>query len=625
MNRFNIPKILPWLLLVVPLNIYVIGDWLGTGIQWALFRYQQTYLGSNLIILNQDVQYILDGFISGRTAVSVLVWITGFIFFLLALLVFGNTPRKSGVRHAGILCILYGLTCLISDVIQYGIFLHGPAGICIPIGIPIIFIVGWWLYTEKGNNDQKLGSPEERTPSLVSSIKISIITFFENHTIICIFLILFFAYNTVYVVNINGDTVPATFFPLSILQYHNLFFDQFGQVAINANTDYGFLLINSHYYSLFPVVTPVLVIPIYAVSFVLFHVLSIHLVGGNILLLAKTCAAIITALSGVIVYLVCRELFSKRIALLSTFIYAFATSTWSISSQSLWQQGMGELLLILMLYFIVRNEKSESCTHIMALGILSGLFVFNRPPDALLVIPTVYYVIRFYRNHLNHYALAGIVSGLPFLLYNLLIFGTIFGGYSHDFHLYVFNGNFVSHYLGLLLSPNVGLFIFTPVLILSVVGYFRLKDIRNPHLASTLFVFGPVIFLTILTYSFFDGWFSTWCYGPRYLIGIVPVLIIYCALFFDATIKAPANRLQKLCAAAIIIILIAASVIIQFIGVYYYVDLPSKGMDNQRVWEWNDSVIAGSFDAGFGKNITITVYSFPPLPPLLQYKFTGGG
>ena len=119
-----------------------------------------------------------------------------------------------------------------------------------------------------------------------------------------------------------------------------------------------------------------------------------------------------------------------------------------------------------------------------------------------------------------------------------------------------------------------------------------------------------MILLTILAYSFFDGWLSTWCYGPRYLIGIVPVLIIWCALFFDTIAKSQADRLQKSCAAILIIVLIAASVIIQFIGVYYYVYLPSKSMDDQRVWDWNDSVITGSFNAGFGKNITITMYAF---------------
>jgi len=106
MTRFNIPSIIPWLLLVIPINIYVIGDWLGAGVQWSLFRYQQTYLGSNLILINQDIQYILDGFISGKTTLSVLFWITAVIFLFLILLVSDSHQGKSGIRHTGILCIL---------------------------------------------------------------------------------------------------------------------------------------------------------------------------------------------------------------------------------------------------------------------------------------------------------------------------------------------------------------------------------------------------------------------------------------------------------------------------------------------------------------------------------------
>ena len=499
-------------------------------------------------------------------------------------------------------------------------------GICIPVGIPLIFIAGWWLYTGERRNDKKLDPPEKESRSLFSSIKVSAVTFFEEHTIICIFLILFFAYNTLYVMNTNGDTAPATFLPLSVLQYHNLFFDQFGQMAINANTDYGYLLIKGHYYSLFPVVTPVLVTPVYAVSLGLFQVLSVPLTVENLLLIAKTCAAIIAALSGAVVYLVCRELFSKKIALLSTFIYAFATSTWSISSQALWQHGLGELLLIIMLYFIIRNEKAESNLNILILGILSGLLVFNRPPDAVLVIPILYYIIQFYRNKSVYYATGGIVSGLPFLLYNLLIFGTIFGGYKENLVYYSMNGEFFIHFLGLFISPNVGLFIFSPFLIFSVIGYFKVRDIPNQRVASVFLAFGPAILLNILVYSFFGRWYaSIYCYGPRFLTGMLPVLIIYFALFFRNILTPRDPPMKKRLLRIVVIFFILLSVFIQFIGVYYYVYLPSKGMDNTRAWDWNDSIITGSFNAGFGKNITITMYSFPPLPPVVRYHLTGGG
>jgi len=625
MPRVNILKILPWLFFFIPLNIYIIGDWLGTGVQWALFRYQQTIFGSSFILHNNDVQYILDSIFTGKTALSVLSWSMGIIFLALMVLVSNNSEEKSRAHHAGVLCVISGSLFLFSDIIQYGISLNGPAGVCIPTGIPLFIIAGWWLWSIDREQDEKTATGIQKIYALFSSIWNSAVNLFEKHPSICIFFFLCCVYNIIYGVNTNGDTIPATYLPLSILQYHNLYFDQFGRMAIHEGSNYAYLLIDNHYYSLFPIVTPILVTPIYAVSVLLFNGLSVPFTALTIILIAKTSAVIITALSGVVLYQVIRELVSQRIAIISTFLYAFATSTWSISSQALWQQGMGELILILMLLCIVRNEKNKSTVNILLLGIFSGLFVFNRPPDALLVIPIVYYIIRFYRNQFRYYALAGILIGLPFLLYNLLIFGTVFGGYSHDFHQYVFNGNFVIHYVGLLVSPNAGLFIFTPFLIFSVFGYFKLKNIHPPPLENTLSIFGPVILLTILAYSFFNGWYSEWCYGPRYLIGILPVLILYCALFFDDLKNHPLNRLQKTGIIGILILLVAVSVIIQFIGVFYYNFLPSKGMDDHRVWDWNDSIIAGSFTAGYGKNITITMYSFPPLAPVLRYRFTGGG
>jgi len=35
---------------------------------------------------------------------------------------------------------------LASLIQQYGPLLHGPAGIAIPVGLPLVFAVGWWVY-----------------------------------------------------------------------------------------------------------------------------------------------------------------------------------------------------------------------------------------------------------------------------------------------------------------------------------------------------------------------------------------------------------------------------------------------------------------------------------------------
>jgi len=37
---------------------------------------------------------------------------------------------------------------LVATLVQYGITLSGPAGFAIPVGIPIILIIGWLNYTQ---------------------------------------------------------------------------------------------------------------------------------------------------------------------------------------------------------------------------------------------------------------------------------------------------------------------------------------------------------------------------------------------------------------------------------------------------------------------------------------------
>ena len=100
-------------------------------------------------------------------------------------------------------------------------------------------------------------------------------------------------------------------------------------------------------------------------------------------------------------------------------VYAFATSTWSVSSQALWQHGTVELLLILMIYLVIRNERERSRNTIIFLGLLTGLFLFNRPPDAVLLLPIIGYVIWYERQNLPVYAISAAATGLPFLVYNL--------------------------------------------------------------------------------------------------------------------------------------------------------------------------------------------------------------
>jgi hypothetical protein len=148
-SPFSIPLILQCLLLIIPINLYVIGNWLATGIQWALFRYQQSYLGNSLILFYKDINYIASGAITGRSifAGGFNVAASSLLLLALCIFVYGYlTESIAYFKTAAIITISGGCLFLISDIIQYGILFHGPDGFAIPLGVPAILLTGWWTY-----------------------------------------------------------------------------------------------------------------------------------------------------------------------------------------------------------------------------------------------------------------------------------------------------------------------------------------------------------------------------------------------------------------------------------------------------------------------------------------------
>jgi 4-amino-4-deoxy-L-arabinose transferase-like glycosyltransferase len=341
--------------------------------------------------------------------------------------------------------------------------------------------------------------------------------------------------------------------------------------------------------------------------------------------MAKSSAAAIASLSCVIVYLTAKELFSKTTALATVFIYAFGTSTWSVSSQTLWQHGTTELLLISLLYLIIQNERRPSRNLIVGIGLLSGLFVFNRPPDVFLLLPVIGYIVWYERKKLPVFAISTAVTGLPFLAYNLLTFGNVFGGYGYGglTKLYAFSPSFVVAFAGSLVSPKVGLLVFCPVLILSVFGYLNLKSVREDRIRQVLVLFGPAIFLLVLEYSFFVQWESAvvWSYGQRYLTGCIPILAIYTGFFLDDIIRRDQHDSWMRAIQTGIILLVMISVGIQAIGVFLSPFHPDRSSLSEETWDWGNSIVLKSYTYGISNVSSVTMYNFPPLPPVFEYKF----
>ncbi|OPX67439.1 MAG: hypothetical protein A4E36_01677 [Methanoregulaceae archaeon PtaB.Bin009] len=143
--------VVTFLLFLIPLNIYVIGDWIGTGIQWALFRYQDTSYGTSFITLFREIEYVTSGIIAGKSAVSISLWVAGAFLLVISLITLAMVIAEEMDEHIqvpGLMVIASGILLLLSCMAQYGPLLSGPAGFSIPVGIPLVWAVGWLIFVQ---------------------------------------------------------------------------------------------------------------------------------------------------------------------------------------------------------------------------------------------------------------------------------------------------------------------------------------------------------------------------------------------------------------------------------------------------------------------------------------------
>ncbi len=396
-----------------------------------------------------------------------------------------------------------------------------------------------------------------------------------------------------------GDAYPARYLPFAIVQYHTIFLDPVAKVTAQGRGDTAYwmpLRPDGHRISLYPVVVPVLVAPLYLPA-----VAYLHLRGWTdarldhvAKVMEKLSASLLAALSVSLLYLLLRRRATAPTALLLTLAYAFGTTTWVISSQALWQHGMAELLLIGALLLL-----TAPCTvpRTLAAGVLLGLIAGNRPPDVILAAALGVYGLFWAGRRRG--ALLAAAAALPMvlvLLYNLHTAGNVAGGYGLIGKARFFEHDMLVGLGGLLVSPTRGLLVFSPFLLYLVLAWRhfpRDRDERRLTLAMSV-----AVVLQILLYAKSD-WRSGLSWGPRYMTDLLPFLI-----WMLVPVVAALRRVGR----ALFVLAIGVAVAIEAIGAFSYTDSldlpiyagdPRQGVHDMRAaWNWRNTPIITSLQHG---------------------------
>ncbi len=326
-------------------------------------------------------------------------------------------------------------------------------------------------------------------------------------------------------------------------------------------------------------------------------------------------ASVIAALAaGAIVLMGVELMGSLAPALLLGAIFAIGTGLWSTASRGLWQHGPMALLYALSVWAFVRGRRRGSMSHLVLCGLLLGAAYVVRPTAAGVLGITALVLLLTWRRGLVAFLVGAAVPIVPSTIYNL--------SFYHSLGIPVYGSNVISgiqpHILtylaGLMVSPARGLLIYSPFVILGLLGlWLRRRQLTGMDLIALVAVIGYWLVFADTT-----EWDAGGAYGPRYLTDILPYLA-YLMVPVIQLVTRPIRDYRMLASVAcgFLVLSLAWAVFVNGRGsldweTQLWNSQPTYVTpDSPRLWSWTHAPFFKSGHATFA-----TLYPKTPLPVL---------
>ena len=421
----------------------------------------------------------------------------------------------------------------------------------------------------------------------------------------------------------SGDTLPARYLPWSILREGNFDLDEFpdlyeGDAALSAplldGVPYYLAYRAGHYVSTYGAGAALVALPVYAIPIFT----GLPPTAQAAAYLEKLSATPATAASMLLLFWALQALVRTRWALCIALVYAFGTSSLSISSQALWQHTPGQLFVALMLYWLVRGLQEERFLGYTGFAMAAAVAV--RSTNLVLVGPAALWIMITRRGQ----ALRFILFALPVLAARAAV--ELIGWEARaetsvttvPLSAFFAQTALPEGLAGVLVSPSRGLFVYSPVLIFSVAGMV-LAWRRGPVLLRPLML---GVLLTVLTVAKWFGWWGGHSYGPRLLADVAPVLSFF---LYPLVEHSDRSRLLK----SVFFTLATLAVAAHALGAFFYDEEWDRRAGVERnasqLWSWTDGPLpfyAHQAAHGLGRQATpVTEPTSAGAPELLAASY----
>ena len=363
-------------------------------------------------------------------------------------------------------------------------------------------------------------------------------------------LVIFLSTFIVYLVTLNGvwatdHTTAFVEFDYAVWANHSFILGSIG--SFDPHSVDVFVLYGNYYMANAPGAA-FISLPFAIIGFILTGQFTPY---GSVLLLTEVPVAFANAVAAYMVFKIGNLYFDKRVSSFLAFSYAFSTISWPFAT-FLYQSDFSALFDLIAVYFALRigrltsredfsqkPSRLDRTTMCLLCGLaLSCGITVDYVNAALVPIIGAYIALKkspdtpmINRERMISFTAFLVESiGLTLLLLGLYNYTSFGNPFVSSEQLYLNGSSLLGSftyplYKGLFLNlftPLRGLFFFSPVLILGVLGFWKMK---SKNFAEGILLL--VVFLGILVP--YSAWYDVTAglsYGPRFLVASIPFLLI---------------------------------------------------------------------------------------------------
>jgi hypothetical protein len=248
----------------------------------------------------------------------------------------------------------------------------------------------------------------------------------------------------------------------------------------------------------------------------------------------------------------------------STLVFVYARSPYSEALQT--------LVLVWLVERTLAMGERPTTAGIAWLAVAAGVLINSKLVNVLFLPLSAWYVIdRAYRRG----ELERIWRALPLAL---VVFGEFLAVAMWHNHLKtgsiwnsgyqvkdgVFSGDLVAGLYGLLLSPGKSVFLYSPPLVLAILG---VRTAWQRRRVETGFILG-IIAISLVFNAKFRHWHADYCWGPRHLTAVTPLALVLAFPWLPEALARGRVHLRRFAFGT----LVAAGVAVQLLGASLYWD-----------------------------------------------------